>query len=284
MNAYCAKNCKVICQNSTHGVCDGAPDPAEFGMCEKHGQFPIRSIELMGRVVRSSHCPTCSKEAADREYAVRMEKERAERQAKIEARLEQAGIPALFRDRSFMNYDAQTQGQRVALEKFERFADNFKSHLKRGTVLVGIGKVGTGKSHLACAAANYLMARGHTVYFTSTARLFTKIRGTWSRNSELTEEQMLRQFESIDLMILDEIGLQRGTEDEQRTLHELLEARRLACKPTILLTNLNHKELQTYLGERFIDRLKESGVSVKFDWESHRRASRDVGGLDEEAA
>jgi DNA replication protein DnaC len=95
---------------------------------------------------------------------------------------------------------------------------------------------------------------------------------------------MLRQFESIDLMILDEIGLQRGTEDEQRTLHELLEARRLACKPTILLTNLNHKELQTYLGERFIDRLKESGVSVLFDWESHRRASRDVGGLDSEAA
>jgi DNA replication protein DnaC len=164
------------------------------------------------------------------------------------------------------------------------FARDFSLHLKRGTVLVGIGKVGTGKSHLACAAANYLMARGHTVYFTSTARLFTKIRGTWSRNSELTEEQMLRQFESIDLMILDEIGLQRGTDDEQRTLHELLEARRLNCKPTILLTNLDVPSLKAYLGERFMDRLSESGVSVKFDWESHRRASRDVGGLDSEAA
>jgi DNA replication protein DnaC len=231
-------------------------------------------------VIRITRCPACSKEDADREAAERAEKERAERQAKIEARLEQAGIPALFRDRSFANYNAVSPDQRKALARFVLFANKFDEHLKTGTVLVGIGKVGTGKSHLACAVANQVMRNGHTVYFSSTARLFTKIRGTWSRSSELTEEQMLRQFEQIDLMILDEIGLQRGTDDEQRTLHELLEARRLNCKPTILLTNLNHKELQTYLGERFIDRLKESGVSVLFDWESHRRASRDVGGLD----
>jgi len=254
------------------------------GTCDKHGPFAIKSIAIGECVIKISRCPTCSKEDADREAAAQAEKERAERQAKIEARLEQAGIPALFRGRTFLNYEVKGTAQEIAWTRFYNFATGFHNHLKTGTVLVGIGKVGTGKSHLACATANYLMARGHTVYFTSTARLFTKIRGTWSRNSELTEEQMLRQFESIDLMILDEIGLQRGTEDEQRTLHELLEARRLACKPTILLTNLNHKELQTYLGERFIDRLKESGVSVLFDWESHRRASRDVGGLDEEAA
>jgi DNA replication protein DnaC len=282
MNAYCAKNCKVMCQNSTHGVCDGTP--AEFGMCEKHGQFPIRSISVGECTIRVTRCPSCSKEDADREAAIQAKKEQMERQAKIEARLEQAGIPALFRDRTFANYETKSQAQCAAWDRFHMFARDFSLHLKRGTVLVGIGKVGTGKSHLACAAANYLMARGHTVYFTSTARLFTKIRGTWSRNSELTEEQMLRQFESIDLMILDEIGLQRGTDDEIRTLHELLEARRLNCKPTILLTNLDVPSLKAYLGERFMDRLSESGVSVKFDWESHRRQSRDVGGLDSEAA
>jgi DNA replication protein DnaC len=254
------------------------------GSCAKHGSFPIRQINVAESVIRITRCPACSKEDADREAAERTEKERAERQAKIEARLEQAGIPALFRNRTFANYEVKTDAQERAWERFHGFAAGFRSHLKTGTVLVGIGKVGTGKSHLACAVANDLMARGHTVYFTSTARLFTKIRGTWSRSSELTEEQILRQFESIDLMILDEIGLQRGTDDEARTLHELLEARRLNCKPTILLTNLDVPSLKAYLGERFMDRLSESGVSVKFDWESHRRASRDVGGLDSEAA
>jgi DNA replication protein DnaC len=260
------------------------PTLPDEGSCAKHGSFPIRQINVADSVIRITRCPACSKEDADREAAVQAKKEQMERQAKIEARLEQAGIPALFRNRTFANYEVKTDAQERAWERFHGFAAGFRSHLKTGTVLVGIGKVGTGKSHLACAVANDLMARGHTVYFTSTARLFTKIRGTWSRNSELTEEQMLRQFESIDLMILDEIGLQRGTDDEIRTLHELLEARRLNCKPTILLTNLDVPSLKAYLGERFMDRLSESGVSVKFDWESHRRASRDVAGLDSEAA
>jgi DNA replication protein DnaC len=253
---------------------------SEEGMCSKHGQFYIRSINLGWRTTVLDKCPKCVREESDAELAAIEAKERAERQAKIDARLNQAGIPALLRDRSFMNYEATTDAQLVALSRFTRFADDFSRHLKTGTVLVGMGKFGTGKTHLACAAANYLMSRGHTAYFTSTSRLFTKVRGTWAKSSEISEEQMLKQLEEIDLMILDEVGLQRGTDDETRTLHELLESRRLNCKPTILLTNLDVKNLKEYLGERFMDRLSESGVSVVFNWESHRKQSRDVGGLD----
>jgi DNA replication protein DnaC len=260
------------------------PPPKERGACSTHGFYPIRILRIGEHAIRVDRCPSCSKEEADREEAARSEKERAERQAKIEAMLDSAGIPPLFRDRTFENYEARTDGQRRALAKFQSFANDFPSHLKTGTVLLGMGNVGTGKSHLACACANFLMSRGYTAYFTSTARLFTKIRGTWSRSSDTTEEQMLKQFEGIDLMILDEIGLQRGTDDEQRTLHELLEARRLSCKPSILLTNLDIQNLRQYLGERFMDRLKESGVPAIFDWESHRKKVRNVGGLDQEAA
>lgn len=256
----------------------------EGASCERHGAYAIKQIALGDRVIRITRCPACSQEDADREAAAISEKERAERQAKIEARLEQAGIPALLRDRSFANYQFKTAAQERAWERFHSFAASFRNHLKTGTVVVGAGRRGTGKTHLACAVANDVMARGYTAYFTSITRLFTKIRSTWAKSSEMTEEQMLKQFEQIDLMIIDEIGVQRGTADEERTLHELLEARRLNCKPTILLTNAGPKELKTYLGERFWDRLDESGVSVVFDWESHRRQSRDVGGLDAEAA
>lgn len=256
------------------------PPSDGMGICPTHGEFPIRSLTIANSTIRIERCPACSKADADKETAALAEKARAERQAKIEARLEQAGIPALFRDRSFDNYVFDTPAKLNARNRFLTFAQQFDRHQKTGTVLVGMGKVGTGKSHLACACANHIMANGYTAYFTSTARLFTKIRGTWSRGSEMSEEQMLKQFESIDLMILDEVGLQRGTDDEQRTLHELLEARRLNCKPTILLTNLNASALAEYIGERFMDRLIESGVSVKFDWESNRSASRNVGGLD----
>ena len=256
------------------------PEPPETGRCEKHGEFEIRTAGYGAATIRVERCPACSKEDAAREESKRLEKERAERQAKIEARLDQAGIPPLFRDRSFDNYEVKTESQRAALGKFKSFAVNFPTHRKTGTVLVGMGRVGTGKSHLACACANYLMSQGVTAYYTSTSRLFTKIRSTWAKSASISEEQLLKQLEQIDLMIVDEVGVQRGTDDEQRTLHELLEARRLNRKPTILLTNLDWANLKAYIGERFTDRMIESGVSVLFDWESHRRQSRDVGGLD----
>lgn len=253
---------------------------AESGMCETHGQFEIRTFTLGRTTITARNCPTCASEKAAQADKERAEKERAERLAKLEAKLDQAAIPMLFRDRSFKNYDAKTPGQMAALDKFKAFERDFDKHLETGTVLLGMGRFGTGKSHLACACANHLLRRGYTTFFTSTARLFTKIRGTWSKASEISEEALLRQFEQIDLMILDEVGLQRGTEDEQRTLHELLEARRLNCKPTILLTNLDTPNVSAYLGERFVDRLSESGVRVVFNWESYRRQVRDVGGLD----
>jgi DNA replication protein DnaC len=252
----------------------------EVDICATHGQFEIRSVSFGLRKIRIRSCPACAKEHAAQEEADKVEKEHRERQARLERQLDQAGIPVLFRDRSFGNYNAASPGQVAALDKFKAFEREFDTHLKTGTVLLGMGRVGTGKSHLACACANHLIRRGYTAFFTSTARLFTKVRGTWSRSSDVSEEQLLKQFESIDLMILDEVGLQRGTDDEQRTLHEILEARRLNCKPTILLTNLDATSLTSYLGERFIDRLSESGVRVRFDWESHRRQVRDVGGLD----
>jgi hypothetical protein len=124
------------------------------------------------------------------------------------------------------------------------------------------------------------MARGFTAYFTSTARLFTKIRGTWSRNSEITEEQMLRQFEQIDLMILDEIGLQRGTDDEQRTLHELLEARRLELQADDPANESRRKEPCGLFGRTLHGPLERVRRERRFNWESHRRQSRDVAGLD----
>jgi DNA replication protein DnaC len=256
------------------------PASNEVGTCKKHGEFEIRAINLGFKTTLLDKCPVCARDAAQDEENRRQEKNRAEKQAKIEARLEQAGIPPLLRGRTFKNYVADTEGQKRAMKTFGLFAKHFDEHLKTGTILLAVGKMGTGKSHLACATANYLMARGRTAYFTSTSRLFTKIRATWSKGSELSEEQLLRQLEKIDLVVVDEVGVQRGTEDESRVLYEFVESRRLHCKPTILLSNYDGSKIKDFLDERLVDRMSESGVFLMFDWESHRRQSRDVGGLD----
>ena len=71
--------------------------------------------------------------------------------------------------------------------------------------------------------------------------------------------------------MLDEIGLQHGSESEKIILFEILNERYMQCKPTILISNLDIKDLKEYITERIIDRMRDGGgQKIVFDWESNR--------------
>ncbi|MGC8384980.1 ATP-binding protein [Pseudomonas aeruginosa] len=74
-----------------------------------------------------------------------------------------------------------------------------------------------------------------------------------------------------DLLILDEVGVQYGKEAELVTLFDVMNARYSACKPSIVLSNLTLEEIEVFLGQRVMDRLRENGGrAVSFNWESER--------------
>jgi DNA replication protein DnaC len=98
-----------------------------------------------------------------------------------------------------------------------------------------------------------------------------QVRGTWKKDSAKSEADVLRSLGSeIDLLIIDEIGVQRGTEDEQVILFDIINRRYRDLRPTILLTNLSGKAMREFMGPRIIDRLMERAIFVKFAWESWR--------------
>lgn len=73
------------------------------------------------------------------------------------------------------------------------------------------------------------------------------------------------------MLILDEVGVQFGSEAEKLILFDVLNERYERCKATILLSNLTATEVKDYLGERVMDRMREDGGKVVvFDWESYR--------------
>jgi DNA replication protein DnaC len=74
----------------------------------------------------------------------------------------------------------------------------------------------------------------------------------------------------IGLLIIDEVGVQYGTEGEQVIMFDIINRRYRDAMPTILITNLGKEGFKKYLGERSFDRLRENGIWVPFDWESHR--------------
>lgn len=246
--------------------------------CLTHGPFLEKGGSFFGgddaRVMWFG-CTTCNAAVRALEEAEATRKQESARQARIEAKLDAAGIPAAFRDRTFDSYVAETTEMADAVRIVREFADGFWSrHYKAGTFLVLGGERGTGKSHLAIASAAAVMARG-TAMYTRAGDLIRRVRSTWRRDSDQSEEEVLKLFSvGLDLLIIDEVGLQRGTEDEQLILFDILDRRYAELRPTILLTNLTGPAFAEFLGPRIMDRLRERAVFVPFKWESYRGRNR----------
>ena len=84
-------------------------------------------------------------------------------------------------------------------------------------------------------------------------------------------EKFLRELCEVDLLILDEIGIQRETKNEQVVLHQIVDRRTASMRSVGMLTNLNYEAMKTLLGERIMDRMTMNGGRwVNFNWESWR--------------
>ncbi|USX25801.1 ATP-binding protein [Oxalobacteraceae bacterium OTU3CINTB1] len=237
-------------------------------VCEKHGEFTSMGFQI-GRTMRWQGCPECSRlfAEAQREEQAKSAAEAAQRA--LERRLDRSGIPLRYRAKDFASFTAADDKQEKARSMAMEFATNFAEHLARGTFMVMSGQPGTGKSHLAIAIAQSIMG-SHTALYTSAIDAVRMIRNTWRRDSPKSETDVLDMLAGVHLLVLDEVGVQYGTEAEQVSLFDIIDKRYRDMMPTILLTNQNKAGMKAFLGDRSFDRLREGGQWVTFDWESHR--------------
>jgi DNA replication protein DnaC len=219
-----------------------------------------------------SICPDCARE---RDSAEKAAKETEARLAEIERwqqRMGTAGIPERFQDRTLVTYIPKTDAQQKALNFATRYADEFDKVMQTGRGALFLGRPGTGKTHLACGIALEVMQQWNaSALFTTTLRALRRIKDTWSHGSEKTESQAIAELVFPDLLILDEVGIQFGTDAEKMLLFDVLNERYEKRRPTLMLSNLPVPEVRSYLGERVVDRMREDGSEVLvFNWASHR--------------
>ncbi|WP_348769445.1 DNA replication protein DnaC [Buchnera aphidicola] len=188
---------------------------------------------------------------------------------KMQRVLGRSGIRELYLNCSFENYKIEHEGQRKALKAAKRYAEEFNENIAS---FIFSGRPGTGKNHLASAIGNYLILHGKSILIVTVADLMSNMKGTFSGSSNITEENLLHNLSSVDLLMIDEIGMQTESRYEKVIINQIVDRRSSSKRSTGMLSNLNHKGMKNLLGERVIDRMRlGNSLWLNFEWESYRQ-------------
>lgn len=181
-----------------------------------------------------------------------------------------SGIQPLHQRCTINNYETNTEEQNFAKAFAFNYIMNFESN--SGCGFIFSGESGTGKNHLSAAICNKLIADGKQCLIITVNELIMKLRKCYGSDAECGEDKFIENLVSLDLLVLDEIGLQRENVNEKLVLNQIVDQRISRFKPTGMLTNQNAEEINKTLGIRIMDRMRMNGGQwIPFEWESFRK-------------
>lgn len=122
-----------------------------------------------------------------------------------------------------------------------------------GGSLLLTGGHGTGKTCLAAAAANRLMAQGHPVLFTFVPDLLDQLRGGYADDTALSHDELLEQVKNVPVLVLDDIGAHNGTPWAEEKLFQVVNHRYLNGLPTIQTSAVPLERLDGRLQSKLTD-------------------------------
>jgi DNA replication protein DnaC len=166
-----------------------------------------------------------------------------------------------------------------AFDRCQKYCEVWENAFKNGQGIYLFGDKGVGKTHITACIANELMKNFVPVLFTSLFEISKAVKATFSRESPETEQNLIRKFSEIDLLIFDDLGTEIFTKNEQNTwqqtlLFDLINQRYNANKPTIFSSNHSINDLVAIRGlmDKTADRICQmtSGAVMKISGKSLR--------------
>lgn len=178
-----------------------------------------------------------------------------------------------FENATLDNYVCESETQKKLVAAIQ---DGIQNGFKQNILL--IGGVGTGKTHLAYAVVNALAKKktassGYRYYseekviYRPIKSIIDNIRAAW-KDPESAE---MDAYCTCPVLIIDEIGVQYGTENERTELYEVFNRRYEDELPIIAISNHDKDALLKILGQRIYDRLTGGAAIFELTGRSYRQ-------------
>ncbi len=127
---------------------------------------------------------------------------------------------------------------------------------QRGVLLQG--NVGSGKTHLAAAAVNYLLERERrNLLFTGATDFFEELKSSFDADEESKSKawRLQQKVKKVPFLVIDDLGSHNFSDWARSVLFTILNYRLNEMQTTIITTNLNSEQLRENLGNRLMSRL-----------------------------
>ena len=231
--------------------------------CKKCHTPRQASVELGGTVFHP--CCICQCQSEARELELAKEKQLQEQQ-RI-ARLKANGLQdASLRQFTFAN----DTGINPEIQKAHSYVEHWSEMKATATGLLLWGNVGTGKSFFAGCIANALLDQGVPVLMTNFSRILNALTGMFSDD----RNKCIDSLNHYSLLIIDDLGMERGTEYALEQVFNVIDARLRSNLPLIVTTNLTLDELKhpaDLAHERIYSRVLERCIPLKIDNQNIRQ-------------
>ena len=145
-----------------------------------------------------------------------------------------------FDDSKFINIKFKTHGKSMyrCYVTAYKYTQYFETAKKCGFGLTIHGERGSGKTYLTACIANELLDKNYSVYMTSLSNLFNLM----SKNYGEFKQDILNKIETVDLLIIDDVGTERNSPTDMSLMFEIFNKRDVSGKPLIITTNLKLDE------------------------------------------
>ena len=164
----------------------------------------------------------------------------------------------LHQDKQFENFDMRRNdlagGEFVNLQEVVSLCTHFAEKPQGWIVLAGT--FGCGKTHLAAAIANKVIARNENdveSMFVVVPDLLDHLRSAFSPQSNISYDRLFDAVKNAPMLVLDDLGTESATPWAKEKLFQLLNYRYSAMLPTVITTSSTPDEIEPWLRTRMFD-------------------------------